>query len=81
MTSPLFKSENAYLNNIVYVDVRGRDIGGYVEEASALVRERVELPEGSTLLWASGDRVLVRLEDELGVQRVELRALEAAGTP
>jgi hypothetical protein len=40
-------------------------------------RERLELPEGSTLLWASGDEVLLRLEDELGVQRVELRGLEA----
>jgi hypothetical protein len=40
-------------------------------------RERVELPGGSTLLWASGERVLIRLEDELGVQRVELRGLEA----
>ena len=42
-----------------------------------VARERVELPEGSTLLWASGDDVLLRLEDELGVQRVELRGLEA----
>jgi hypothetical protein len=46
--------------------------------ADGTARERVELPEGATLLWASDERVLLRLEDELGVQRVELRGLEAA---
>ena len=31
--STLIKSEDAYLNNIVYVDVRNRDVGGYVADA------------------------------------------------
>lgn len=34
--STLIKSEDALLNNIVYVDVQGRDVGGYVDEAREL---------------------------------------------
>ena len=50
--STLIKSEDAYLNNIVYVDVRGRDIGGYVEDARSLLHERLALPQGYRLAWA-----------------------------
>jgi hypothetical protein len=46
--------------------------------ADGVARERVALPQGSALLWASGERVLVRLEDDLGGERVELRELTAA---
>ena len=34
----------AYLNNIVYVDVLGRDIGSYVREAKKMVSDAVSLP-------------------------------------
>jgi hypothetical protein len=48
--------------------------------SDGVARERIALPAGATVLWASGDRVLLRLEDELGVQRVELREVLGAGT-
>ena len=48
----LIKSENAYLNGIVYVDVRERDVGTYVREAQQLVGERIELPPGYRLEWS-----------------------------
>ncbi|MGH7719822.1 MAG: efflux RND transporter permease subunit, partial [Gemmatimonadaceae bacterium] len=40
----LIKSEDASLNNVVYVDVRDRDVGSYVEEARRLLDERLTLP-------------------------------------
>jgi len=49
---PMIKSENARLNSIVFVDVRGRDIGSYVDEAQGLLERRLELPEGYTLEWS-----------------------------
>ncbi|HUF88643.1 MAG TPA: CusA/CzcA family heavy metal efflux RND transporter [Gemmatimonadota bacterium] len=49
---PMIKSENARLNSIVYVDVRDRDIGSYVEEARELLDRRLELPAGYTLEWS-----------------------------
>ena len=43
---PLIKSENARLNGWVYVDIRGRDLGSYVNEARDRVAAEVELPPG-----------------------------------
>ncbi|MFN2383239.1 MAG: efflux RND transporter permease subunit, partial [Gemmatimonadota bacterium] len=48
----MIKSEDAQLNSVVYVDVRGRDIGSYVEEAQALLARELELPPGYTLRWS-----------------------------
>ena len=50
--STLIKSENAYLNNIVYVDVQGRDVGGYVADARRLLDEQLALPTGYRLEWS-----------------------------
>jgi len=49
---PMIKSEDARLNSIVYVDVTGRDIGSYVDEARELLDRRLELPPGYTLEWS-----------------------------
>jgi Cu(I)/Ag(I) efflux system membrane protein CusA/SilA len=48
----VIKSEDASLNNIVYVDVRGRDIGSYVEDAQQVVEERITLPPGYRVEWS-----------------------------
>ena len=48
----LIKSEDASLNNIVYVDVRDRDIGSYVEEAKHVVKQRIALPAGYRIEWS-----------------------------
>ncbi len=45
-------SENARLNGWVFVDISGRDIGGYVKEAQKLVAERVKLPAGYSIGWS-----------------------------
>ncbi len=50
--STLIKSEDAYLSNSVYVDVRGRDVGGYVAAARELLDERLTLPPGYRLEWS-----------------------------
>jgi copper/silver efflux system protein len=36
----------------VYVDVVGRDVGGYVAEARRMVEDEVKLPPGYTLQWS-----------------------------
>ncbi|MEP6509933.1 MAG: efflux RND transporter permease subunit, partial [Gemmatimonadales bacterium] len=63
--STLIKSENAYLNNIVYVDVIGRDIGGYVGEAKQLLAGRVKLPPGYRLEWSGQYESLERAQARL----------------
>lgn len=65
--STLIKSENAYLNNIVYVDVRDRDIGSYVADARALLEARLELPQGYRLEWSGQFEAMERAGKKLRV--------------
>ncbi|MDQ6634905.1 MAG: CusA/CzcA family heavy metal efflux RND transporter [Gemmatimonadota bacterium] len=61
----LIKSENAYLNNIVYVDVQGRDIGSYVREAKQVLANKVTLPPGYRLEWSGQYESLERAKARL----------------
>ncbi|MCU7851505.1 MAG: CusA/CzcA family heavy metal efflux RND transporter [Candidatus Thiodiazotropha sp. (ex Monitilora ramsayi)] len=49
---PMVKSEDARLTGWVFVDIDGRDIGGYVDEAQGLVAEQVDLPPGYAITWS-----------------------------
>jgi Cu(I)/Ag(I) efflux system membrane protein CusA/SilA len=65
--STLIKSENSYLNNIVYVDVRDRDIGSYVADARALLDERIELPPGYRVEWSGQFEAMERAGKKLRI--------------
>jgi Cu(I)/Ag(I) efflux system membrane protein CusA/SilA len=45
-------SENALLRSIVYVNVRGRDMGTFVAEAKSVLTKGMKLPAGYTLTWS-----------------------------
>ncbi len=62
---PMLRSENARLNGWIYVDIRDRDLGGYVAEAQARVREAVELPPGYALAWSGQYQYLERARARL----------------
>ena len=49
---PGIKSEGARPNAWVYVDLRGIDVGTWVERARREVAETVELPPGYTIFWS-----------------------------
>jgi Cu(I)/Ag(I) efflux system membrane protein CusA/SilA len=63
----LIKSEAATLNNIVYVDVLGRDVGSYVAEARSLVAQRVVMPPGYRLEWSGQFEAMQRAKGRLRV--------------
>lgn len=48
----MIKSENGALLNFVTLDVRGRDIVGFVDEAQRIVAQKVKLPEGVHIAWS-----------------------------
>ncbi|MGQ0634816.1 MAG: efflux RND transporter permease subunit [Planctomycetaceae bacterium] len=48
----MIKSENGRLLNYVTLNVRGRDIVGFVDEAQRVVGQRVKLPEGVHIEWS-----------------------------
>jgi Cu(I)/Ag(I) efflux system membrane protein CusA/SilA len=51
----------------VYVDMAGRDVGHYVDEAKRHVQERVALPAGYTLVWSGQYENLARVRERLKV--------------
>jgi Cu(I)/Ag(I) efflux system membrane protein CusA/SilA len=63
----VIRTEQAQLLGYVYVDVAGRDIGGYVEEAKQVVGEMVTLPEGYTLEWSGQYEYMVRAAERLKI--------------
>jgi Cu(I)/Ag(I) efflux system membrane protein CusA/SilA len=68
VTGPaMLRNENGMLNGYVYVDVAGRDIGGYVAEAKRVVRENVQLPPGYTLAWSGQYEAMERVRERLKV--------------
>jgi Cu(I)/Ag(I) efflux system membrane protein CusA/SilA len=48
----MIKSENGLLRSYVQLNVRDRDIVGFVDEAQRVVAERVKLPPGMYLEWS-----------------------------
>jgi copper/silver efflux system protein len=49
---PGIRTENGLLSAYVFVDMRGRDLGGYVAEAQRAVAAQVTLPPGTYLTWS-----------------------------
>src|SRR5262245_26155471 len=48
----MISSENGLLVVTVLLNVRGRDVGSFVEEARRIVAKRVPLPKGSYIEWS-----------------------------
>ena len=64
---PMIRSEDGQLVNFVFVDIAGRPLGDYVDEARRLVNERVELPPGIRLEWAGQFVYLKRAKERLEI--------------
>lgn len=63
----MIRDENGMLAGYVYVDVAGRDIGSYVDEAKKLVSESVKLPTGYSLVWSGQYENMQRVRERLAV--------------
>jgi Cu(I)/Ag(I) efflux system membrane protein CusA/SilA len=50
--APAIRTENALLSAYIYVDIRDRDIGGYVHDAQKVVQEQVKFPSGYYVTWS-----------------------------
>ncbi len=61
----MVRNENGFLAGYVFVDVAGRDIGTYVEEAKRAVGERLKLPAGTTLAWSGQYENMLRVRERL----------------
>jgi len=62
---PGIKSENARPNGWTYVDIEGRDLGSYVDEAQRVVADKVTLPPGYAINWSGQYEYLIRAKERL----------------
>lgn len=67
MGPAMIKSENARPNGWTFVDIDGRDLGSYVEEAQRVVNEEVVLPAGYSISWSGQYEYMVRAKERLSV--------------
>jgi Cu(I)/Ag(I) efflux system membrane protein CusA/SilA len=64
---PSIRTENAQPVAYIYVDLQGRDLGGYVAEASRKVAEQVKMPPGYHIEWSGQFEYLQRAAAKLKV--------------
>jgi Cu(I)/Ag(I) efflux system membrane protein CusA/SilA len=65
--APVIRTENAQLAAYIYVDLRDRDIGGYVRDAQKAVREQVDFPPGATVQWSGQFEYMERAAAKLAI--------------
>lgn len=61
----MIKNEEGSLSGWIYVDVEGRDLGGYVAEAKAAVARELKLPAGDRLIWTGQYEFLERVRERM----------------
>src|SRR5713101_5249810 len=64
---PAIRTENTELVDYIYVDLHGRDLGGFVAEAVRAVRDRVKLPPGYRVQWSGQYEYLERAAARLRI--------------
>jgi len=68
ITGPsMIRDENGRLSGYVYVDVAGRDLGGYVSEAKKVLKENLTLPAGYTLVFSGQYEYMERVKKRMSV--------------
>jgi copper/silver efflux system protein len=63
----MIRDEDGMLSGYVYVDMAGRDVGGYVEDLKQAIREKVTLPPGYTLTWSGQYEFMQRVRERLKI--------------
>ena len=61
----MLRDENGLLSGYVYVDVSGRDVGSYVEDAKKAVRSLLKVPPGYSIAWSGQYEAMERVRQRL----------------
>ncbi len=61
----MIRDENGRLSGYVYVDVSGRDIGSYVQDARNAVLQKVSVPAGYQIVWSGQYESMLRVRERL----------------
>ena len=63
----VIRSEDSRPNAWVFVDMRGTDMGSYLHQAMKIVRDRVKLPTGYSIIWSGEYEYMQRSQKRLMV--------------
>ncbi|MBP9864916.1 MAG: efflux RND transporter permease subunit [Candidatus Omnitrophica bacterium] len=63
----MIRNENGMVAGYVYIDIAGRDVGGFVKEAKERVLQTVTLPSGYHLVWSGQYENMERVKERLKV--------------
>jgi len=65
--APGIRTENALLSSYIYVDIRDRDIGGYVADAKKAVAAQVTFPPGYYVTWSGQFEYMERAIEKMKI--------------
>ena len=65
--APVIRTENSLLSAYIYVDIRDRDIGGFVRDARRAVSDNVQFPAGMYVTWSGQFEYMERAVDKLKI--------------
>ncbi len=63
----MIRNESGLLAGYVYIDITGRDVGGFVQDAKERVQKNLILPEGYHLGWSGQYENMQRVKERLKV--------------
>ncbi|HEV8318521.1 MAG TPA: CusA/CzcA family heavy metal efflux RND transporter [Vicinamibacterales bacterium] len=63
----MIRNEDGLLTGYVYVDLAGRDPGGYVEDAGRMLADKLQLPPGYTISWSGQYEAMLRVRQRLAL--------------
>jgi Cu(I)/Ag(I) efflux system membrane protein CusA/SilA len=64
---PSIRTENAQPVAYIYIDLQGRDLGGYVADAAQAVKDQVKMPAGYHVEWSGQFEYLQRAAAKLRI--------------
>ena len=65
--TPGIRTENALLSAYIYIDIRDRDIGGYVADAKKAVAQQIKFPPGYYVTWSGQFEYMERAVQKMKV--------------
>jgi copper/silver efflux system protein len=65
--APMIRSENAQRTAWIFVDIAGRDLGGFVAEAKRVAEEQAPMPPGYSRVWSGRFEYLEKANQRLKV--------------
>jgi Cu(I)/Ag(I) efflux system membrane protein CusA/SilA len=67
MGPPMVLDENGSLAGYVYIDLKDRDPGGYVNDAKEAVKKEVKIPQGYFISWTGQYEYLERMQSRMKI--------------